>query len=144
MKKFSFRLQNVLELREREEEDKERLLGEATARLLKAKGTLAVLEGKREHNQPGSDDESMVYMAGIYLARLLQEIEQATGHVLQCEIEVQAARDEYIRAHRAAEGLRKLKQKKLDEYNKALDAHEEKFLDEISTLRYSRDTKESR
>lgn len=144
MKKFSFRLQNVLELREREEEEKERLLGEATARLLKAKGVLAMLEAKREENQSVSDDESMVYMSGLYLARLLHEIERTLELVMQCEGEVHAAREEYIRAHRAAEGLRKLKQKKLDEYNKALDAHEEKFLDEISTLRYSRDTKESR
>jgi flagellar FliJ protein len=144
MKKFSFRLQNVLELREREEEEKERLLGTATARLLSAKGALAMLEGKREQNQPGSDDESLVYMSGLYLARLLHEIEQAAQFVQQCEAEVEAAREEYIRAHRAAESLRKLRQKKLDEYNKALEAHEEKFLDEISTLRYSRDTKESR
>lgn len=144
MKKFSFRLQNVLELREREEEDKERLLGEATARLLKAKGTLATLEGKREQNQPGTDDESVVYMSGLYLARLLHEIERATEFVQQCEADVQTARDEYLRAHRAAESLRKLRKKKLDEYNKALEAHEEKFLDEISTLRYSRDTKENR
>jgi flagellar FliJ protein len=144
MKKFTFRLQNVLEVREREEEEKERLLGEASARLLKAKNKLRSLEEKREQNQPGADDESLVFMSGIYLARLLHEIEQATERVLQCEAEVQEARDEYMRAHRAAESLRKLKQKKLDEYNKALDAHEEKFLDEISTLRYSREPKESR
>ena len=144
MKKFSFRLQNILEVREREEEEKERRLGESTARLLTAKGKLGILEEKRVQDQPDSNDESLVYMSGLYLARLLQEIERAAELVVQCEAEVRAAREEYLRAHRAAESLRKLKQKKLDEYNKVLNAHEEKFLDEISTLRYSRESKESR
>jgi len=50
----------------------------------------------------------------------------------------------HFHAHRAAESLRKLKAKKLGEYNKELNAHEEKFIDEISTLRYTRESKESR
>ena len=144
MKKFFFRLQNVLEVREREEEEKERLLGEANVRLQHARSSLKILETKREQNEPQSEDESSVYMAGLYLARLLHEIERAVEVVSQCEAHALKAREVYFHAHRAAESLRKLKAKKLGEYNKELNAHEEKFIDEISTLRYTRESKESR
>jgi flagellar FliJ protein len=143
MKKFTFRLQKVLELREREEDEKGRLLKLANAALREAESLFQLLEGKRADEGLSQGDDNSACLYGWYLARLLHEIDKARENIKIQQNAVEVARDNFLKARQKAESLRKLRERRLIDYNRLLNASEERFIDEISMLRYTRDNKAS-
>jgi len=139
MKKFSYRLQRVLEVREKTEEDRKRDLTDRRAELQQVVDLREQLDKKRTSSFLETESDVMFLLHGSYLARLLQEIEAVLSRIKECEDRVREAEVLFLEARHEAEVLRKLREKKLTQYNKNLELHESQVLDEIATLRYGRE-----
>lgn len=137
MKKFKFRLQKVLDLREKIEHEKKRVLSEKNARLREAEAMLDELFQARagiEFYHTTAD----ILMSGMFLAGLLKRIELQKEQVGVCEKDAEEAQVEFHNAAMEAEVLRKLKEKKEREHTEFIEKTEAAFIDELATLGFSR------
>jgi flagellar export protein FliJ len=137
MKKFIYRLQRVLEVREKTEEETKHELTRRRQELQQAQDLLARIDKKRLETT--SLDIVLYDLQGFYLARLLQEREVALKDIVEKTKHVEETEILFLVARREAEILRKLKKKKLNQYNQKLESFESQVLDEIATLRYGRE-----
>ncbi len=137
MKKFKFRLQKVLELREETEESRKVEMQRVADDLRKLKDLHMELNSRRAAFDFGDSD---VYhqLQGTFLAGLLSSLAQLDMKIEAKNQEFEAAKAQYFAAYRDAETLRKLKSKKLTAYNVMVQREEMKFMDEMATLRYGR------
>lgn len=141
MKRFNFRLQRVLEIRERFrdemrqelvqrnfERDRERnILGHLDQEFLRSK----VEEG-------GTYSASEMVLVGDYSARLQEQIEQQRVRVLAAEQAAEEARERYIEASKESQALEKLKEKRKQEYVEQTLKEEGAQLDEFAVMRAGR------
>jgi len=141
MKRFSFRLQRVLEIRERfrderrqelvqrnfERDHEQRVLEDLDQEFLRSK----VREG-------GTYSASELVLMGDYSRRLEQEIEQQRVRVVAAEQAAEEARERYIEASREAKALEKLKDKRRVEYQEQVLKEEGNQLDELAVQRAGR------
>jgi flagellar export protein FliJ len=152
--KPDYRLQTVLELRERKKEECERKLGEAMGALKLEKDKQKKLEDelermvqkreqkKREYAEKamrGEMSASDVVGANTYLERLKEQeeaqknaIEGQKAVVAQKQQEVDAARQNLTAAMQELKALEKHKEKWADEVKKERDAKEEEVMDELA------------
>jgi flagellar FliJ protein len=138
MKKFKFRLQSVLEYRQRICDD---LKGE----LLKANQALALVEQDLLRMQTLLsenllDIQGVVPVSQVLLnAQISQalglKIDQAKALIEIRQQEVQSALDAYQEASKDLKAVNVLKERKLQEYNKQLAEYESATLDELAIQR---------
>jgi flagellar export protein FliJ len=140
MKKFIFRLQRVLDLREQQEERCKTDLQVAAQNLAQAKALWQELQKQREQQSEFADDRYW-HLMGTFLAGLLERLSRAEEQIQRAELELQQAKQHYIEAYREAEKLRKLRAKQQQAYSDKLQREDDKFLDEIATLAYGRKSK---
>lgn len=146
MKKFQFDLQKLLEYRKTVEE---KLLSELSAmrmekerqiiRLQNLHGTVDMfqqrMKGNLANGTPDEIREDFSYLTDlncliesqvIVISRLSDKIQRKTADVVSASKEVKA--------------LERLKERKNREYKKELEEQEQKFLDELASIRFSRST----
>jgi flagellar FliJ protein len=132
VKKFRFRLEKALKMREWAE-------GEAKIELGRAVGELSALEKSVKANAlarnaagerrfTGGDALNMVYEN--YLARLESEKEALLKKTAEAESKVEAARTVWTDAKAALKTMENLKERRFKEYRKDALAEEEKQLEE--------------
>jgi flagellar FliJ protein len=139
-KKFKFRLQKVLELREEERENrkkelmlKNKAVNEVTEKLEGLKGKL--LGSSRKTGEIKAQDLQLIAQ---YEARLKQEIEATTQALELLEIEAEKAKERYLDAVKDHEALKVLKTRRQAEYQLTIDRAEAKELDELAVQRFEK------
>jgi len=131
MKRFSFNLEKVLELRTFRED-------EARAALSSAAGVMAVLENSlkslaAERSRAAAErlSASDIFQYDLYLRRLDADKERILAEAAQAALKVEAAKAAWIEASREKKVLDKLKEKRLADYRRLVFAEETKNLDDL-------------
>jgi flagellar FliJ protein len=139
MKKFSFKLEQVLDLRKYREQETQIELGRAIGILteIEMRITSVAEERFRTGNQFAGDGATIrTYM--LYINRLDLEKEQLLIDAAQAEQKVEEAREIYLEASRERKVLDELKSKQAANYRKFILTEETKTLDDLSSARFDR------
>jgi len=145
MKKFQFKLETVLKMKVRLEEERQLELYLAEQ---------ARLEAERQYARRGDEiretatsylkllkEDFNLRTAGDYnrfLDRLYNLLEQEFRHLCNCRLLAAEARERLLIAAKEKKSLEKLKEKAYQEYQ-TVELHQDiKFLDEVGTDRFSR------
>jgi len=131
VKTFRFSLEQILELRQEEEQEAEVRLGRAVSEWSRFYQDKQDRQEKKRSIVPGRSPED-IRQTSLYLSRLDQEIVRFQSDMDQREPELERLREEYRRARAAREGLDKLKEKRHDEYHKKAVQREAMALDDLS------------
>jgi flagellar export protein FliJ len=153
-KKPEYRLQTLLEMRERKKEETERALGAAIAahateveKQEQMEAELARMAARRAQKKREYSEKAMrgemsaqeVIGANTYIERLKEQeelqknaIEAQKAVVAQKQQELDLARQEVIKATRELKALEKHKEKFIEEWNKEQQAKEEEVMDELA------------
>lgn len=145
-KGFKFRLQTVLDLANRIQDQKAQLLATAQAR---RQSVQELLETLIEQQQTKRDELLAAQQSGVLDLQAIQWSLQFLGSLAERTVaqrvalekadeEVEAARAELMEAAQKVQVLEKLKQKARADYNLRLDREEAKFIDELATVRFVR------
>ncbi len=138
MKKFTFRLQRVLDAKESEEKEKQRELGVAQRELTEAEHQLAHLQEQlQEELQRANELNQGTVQAWQALTQhrwqkhLAGEIRKAQKDVEQAREIVEQARDVLIETSREKRVLEKLREKQYEEHQKLVLTELQNQLDDI-------------
>ena len=146
MKRFKFRYQTLLEVRERAEKLEEEVLQRHLGSLAKASGAMEELMGQERaqqaawigaQGQAGGVDLDNVAMIQRFLVVLDQRIGRQRAEVEQAEARVANQRELLAEARRQAEVIRQLKERDQKAWREELERAEARELDELATLRYA-------
>jgi flagellar export protein FliJ len=133
VKRFKYRLEKVLEYRTMLKDEKLKELLLQNKRLDQANHTLKELQAAILLNRLEENANLAVEQVGLiaqYSERLEAELEHQKIEVQNAEEAVNIAKSAYIEAHKEAEVLQRLKERKLEEHTAYILKEEEKFLDE--------------
>ena len=143
MKKFQFSLDTVLSYKQQIQDSLQSEHAESLARVRRQEKLLDELLAKyraycaeyRERCEAGLPiTDVLVYQSG--LRAMEREIEKASAHLEELRRQEEKKRMEFIEAKRETASIEKLREKKLQDYQKALDKSNELFIEEfVSTGR---------
>ena len=145
MKKFSFRLQTVLNVKEQKEEKLKNDLLRLNA--LKAKQQLLLKElettikqkgkEKQQNQAEGTSIEKLMYYEK-HIQHLMHKIDDTEKKIKEIENMSDKKRVEVIQASKEKKVFEKLKERDFRVFNKAISDAEQKALDEIAISKYNR------
>jgi flagellar FliJ protein len=138
MKRFRFRLQRILDIRDQIRDELRQELGRRNQELTHQESVLRGLEDELHGlriKQDGIITASELVLTGAYALRVQQLIEKQIAKVEEARLAVVEARERYIQANKDAKALEMLKDKKREEYQQELLKEEINQLDEVATQR---------
>lgn len=138
MKRFRFRLQRILDIREQIRDEARQELGRRNAELAHEESVLRGLEGELARLQASGDGivtAGEYLLMGAYAMRVQKLIEQQYLRIEEARKLVIAAQEKYIQANKDARALELLKEKKREEYDQEILREEINQLDEVATQR---------
>jgi flagellar FliJ protein len=145
MRKFSFRLEPVLDYREIREDLAQRRLADAMREAARVEEVLAGLRQRRERlieemamSQDGAVNLVQVQQCVDYLGYLLACIDRTRAELAEMVAHVEQRRRELVEATRDKKVLERVKERDFAEYVREAQALEQKFLDEVATIRHAR------
>ena len=147
MKRFNFRLQRVLEIRERYRDEVRQELVQRNFELDRERSILADLDQeflRSKVEEGGTYSASEMVLVGAYSTRLQQQIEQQRLRVIAAERATEEARERYIEASKESQALEKLKEKRRQEYVEQTLKEEGIQLDEFAVQRAGRKAQSER
>ena len=145
MKKFKFALDTVLAYKE---QVLEALQGEHAAILARVHAQEDLIDGLYRQYQEYNDEyrqragegmpitEALMYQNGLRAAEM--EIQRETQRLEKLRVQEEKKRAEVVEAKKDTASLDKLKEKKLDLYNKSVQKAEENLIDEFVSSARSR------
>lgn len=145
MKKFVFKLETVLDMRKRKEEDIQIKLGIAISELHKMQLNLEETYKKRRSYQAEIEifksnikqmDDLLMYQN--YVDSMEKVIERMKLEILEMEKKVEEVRVLLGQAARERKMIEKMKEKEYEKYQKEQRTQEINFLDEIGVLKEAR------
>ena len=151
MKKFRFKLQVVLEKRQKELEDKQLEMAQVQALLKQQTCELERLICKqaqtREHleqilSQNASIDLMSIKIHQDYIDKLSSDIQMQHKIIADTEQELEFKKQEVIEALKATKTLEKLKEKQLKEFLVEFEFQQQKELEDITQARFRMTTGE--
>ncbi len=138
MKKFKFSLETVLEYKQQVLDSLQAEHGAILARVREQEEYIERLEAdyralSGEFNQRKM--EGLTILDAIkyeqYLRSSERQIEEAHAHLKKLRAQAEKKRAEVVEAKKETSSIEKLKEKKLDSYNKAVQKSEENMIDEF-------------
>lgn len=147
MKKFKFALQNLLDLRIKQLEEKQIEFGKLQFIMRTLQNQLASLEEEKTSSKSNlltllsSKSEMDIALINANQNHILQkenDIIQKQQEIDAHQTKLEEKQREMIEAMKAKTMLEKLKEKQLNAFLKAIDEVEKKELDEIGLIRYAR------
>ncbi len=146
MKKFSFKFETVLRVKEKKEEELKRELMRLQALRIEQEQLLEKIDNekrraygeKAREKQGGIDIMSLVYYEA-YLNNLRKKISATEKKIKELEKKADDKRVEVIEASKEKKIFEKLKEKHFSEFKKMVVSNEQKQLDEIAVNKYNRD-----
>ena len=142
MKRFTFNLEKVLELRQYREQEAKNELGHAISVLTAIENKLkqnaimhsrAVQERFTEINAVNGVLSMLAW--DNYILRLEQEAQRLMEEAAQAELVVEEKRAQYLEASRELKVMEKLREKRQKEYRKEMFAAETRELDDVRRSR---------
>ncbi|MBN1436468.1 MAG: flagellar export protein FliJ [Sedimentisphaerales bacterium] len=148
MKKFEFRLQTLLKLREQVEGQKKRVVAELVQQInQQQQEALELNAAMREQGEilkkqraSGQIDVSWFGNYRSYVTHIQQAIQQRVQNVKEIQKQLMIARHELAEAAKETKVLEKLKQKRRERYDYELQLAEAREQDEISKNIFLRKT----
>lgn len=143
MRRFSFQLEKVLELRRYHEQEWELKLAEVTGRVIAVENELAEW-GTRRHAttrsgaRRGTIDLDYLRSREDYVTLIDDRVRQLQSRLAGLEAERDRVREGYLEASSARKALTKLKDRRSDEYYKDASREEHRNLDEIAGSMHAR------
>jgi flagellar export protein FliJ len=139
MRRFRFNLEKLLELRVVYERRAEMELAEKAGRCAVLDAGLrenaeSRLRTGREMFAPGRVIDDF-RAAELYIVRLDRDRERLLEELAQAELERERARAVYVEKHKAAEAMRKIKERRQVEYYRLAEREETKALDDLARRR---------
>jgi len=138
VKRFSFNLEKVLELRQYREQEAKNELGRAISILNAIENNIkqnALVHNRAVHERFTSinADNGMLSMLAWdnYILRLEQEAQRLMEEAAQAELVVEEKRNQYLEASRELKVMEKLREKRAAEYRKEVFAAETRELDDM-------------
>lgn len=146
---FKFRLQTVLEYKIRCEENEQRILAEKKAILAREEHrlqTLKIFKDARQHelsekSQKGLLDIEELKRYHEQQKQLVRQIAAQEIKVQQASADVELQRLKLLEATKEKKTMEKLKEKHHADYLIEVAAEEQKFIDELATTRYDRESR---
>ncbi|MGE5552342.1 MAG: flagellar export protein FliJ [Betaproteobacteria bacterium] len=145
MKKFSFSLQAVLDLKRHREEALLEELAKRTRAVAAAEERLQELRRERRRAERelrqllrGRLEVGQVRVAQDYLLGLDGRIEGQSQEVHRRREEVEACRGQVVAARQERKTFEKLRERQWEAYQKEYHRQEQSFLDELATQGYAR------
>lgn len=143
MRRFKFRLQSVLNIKEKKLEDERLKLGEIISTLEAQKDVLLELNDKKEtlKNQLNSTLENSIldiqFVLGYknYLERLEQDIKTQFEIIKKTQIELEEQQIQVSEAYKEVKILEKLKEKQYKNFLFEYEQNQTKELDDITNSR---------
>ncbi|MCS6948885.1 MAG: flagellar export protein FliJ [Armatimonadota bacterium] len=140
MRRFEFSLQQVLEYRQRREEQMLRAFAEAQAQLAHERSVLDRLLTEREACLYRSQRQNRLTIEILtveqnYLSALEERIEVQRERVAQAERTLEERRQALIEAQRERKALERLREKQYEQWRQEMLRAEQKALDELATTR---------
>jgi flagellar FliJ protein len=138
MKRFKFRLQRILDIREQIRDEARQELGRRNAALAQEESVLKGLEAELLRLNAGENGivtASELLLTGAYAQRIQKLIEQQALKVEEARKAVVEAQERYIQANKDAKALEMLKDKRRAEYDHEVLKEEINQLDEVATQR---------
>ena len=138
MKRFSFNLEKVRELRQYREQEAKNELGRAISILNAIENNIkenALIHGRAVQERftgINADNGALSMLAwDNYILRLEQEAERLMEEAAQAELVVEERRAQYLEASRELKVMEKLKEKREKEYRKEVFSAETRELDDM-------------
>jgi flagellar protein FliJ len=146
MKKFNFRLQPVLKLREQQEEQKKRAVGVLQNEIAEQqRQALAMAEVVKEQGQilkhnfsQGNVDVNWISYYQGYVSNMQRKIAEKINNVAQVQKKLIKARAELTEAAKQTKIIEKLKEKRKQRYDKQLQRQEMFEQDELANNMFYR------
>jgi flagellar FliJ protein len=139
MKRFTFRLEKILQLRKFKENECKLVLGQAISILNKIENDIKMTAVKRSNAaQQRFNAPQDIASWDIYILRLEQEAEKLAQDAAQAELVVEEKRALYIEAQKDLKAIEKLKEKREKEYRKEITASQILEIDDLTAARYIR------
>jgi flagellar FliJ protein len=138
MKRFRFRLQRILDIREQFRDEARQELGRRNAELSHQESVLRGLEDELTRLQPGKDGTltaGELLLTGAYALRVQQLIVQQLVRVEEARRAMVVAQEKYIQANKDAKALEMLRDRKRAEYDQEMLKEEINQLDEVAVQR---------
>lgn len=147
-KRFVFRLQTVLNVKEKAEEEEKKKFGDLIQLLAREEArlrqlqqqlveTMALQKQKLQSGQGMSPDE--LQRIQYFKKKLEKDIEAQKLRIKEVEAALERQRLALIEAMKERKTLEALKEQQLEAFNKEIDEEEAKLIDELATLKYARD-----
>ncbi len=146
VKGFKFKLQSVLEAREKKFEDRQLEFVKVQNKLLEAKKALEFLYSEVEQTQKGLEliikagkmDYTLIFCHQNYLSKLDLDIKNQHGLIKTIEKELEKKNKLMLEALKEKTMMEKLKEKALEDFKKYIERQEMINIDEIATNRYKK------
>lgn len=141
MKRFNFRLEKLLSLREFYEHRAEIDLARAISYLdsinmkLKNIAELLTQTSRQFTSSDGALDINDLYTTQNYIIRLHEEKDRLLNEAVEAQIVIDEKRKIYIEAASKRKVILKLKEKKLEDWKKENNKSEDDFIDDITTFK---------
>ena len=146
MKGFKFRLQSVLDARQKKLEDCQLGFAKAQNKLHCENLVMAnIVKALDETNlsleevlKAGNIDNTIILIHQNYIFTLKENIKKQKTIIEQAEKELEEKNQLMLEALKAKKVMEKLKEKALDEFKENINRHEMLLIDEIATGRYTK------
>ncbi|MBI2058806.1 MAG: flagellar export protein FliJ [Nitrospirae bacterium] len=142
---FRFRLQKVLEVRERIEENRRKELRTAMELYQAELQRLTALRRKHEEVQADFDErmrtgfvpyEGVIYQN--YFRRSRQEIADQNGRIAKSKLNVDEKRKAYIQSRKEKQVIERFKERRFEEYRVEEERSQNKLLNELGVIAFNR------
>jgi flagellar protein FliJ len=141
MKKFNFRLEKLLQLKAHIEKEKQKILSQATQKVVDQEGALSEIGSSRKNVQQeqrsfllGSINTNMMSIFSRYYLKLKKNELVGREMLGALRKDQEAKRQELVKATRTKKIYEKLKERKQAEFNSEYQRQLQKEQDEIASL----------
>lgn len=141
MKRYNFRLQRILDIREVVQKMRERELAKAITKLESENNILFRLREKLKHYQDDVRERRSLSVFEMrfysnYFSWLLYEIDRQIARIKECENNVEKRKNELGEAYREKQIIENLRQRTRSEYIRDFERYEQRDNDEVSSIKH--------
>lgn len=150
MKKFKFRFETVLKVKEKKEEQLKREFMQLIALKIRQENLLMEIEKERQEKakekfnekQIGTDIQTLIFYEQ-YTNLLRKQIEETEKRIKELQKEADIKREELIEATKQRKIFERLKQSDFNEFKNLVLKNEQQLLDEIAVNKFNRGEQKS-
>jgi len=145
MKKFKFRFETVLKVKEKKEEQLKREFMQLIALKIRQENLLMEIEKERQEKakekfnekQTGTDIQTLIFYEE-YTNLLRKQIEETEKRIKELQEKADIKREELIEASKQKKIFERLKQSDFNEFKNLVLKNEQQLLDEIAVNKFNR------